>query len=348
MKQHEREFFVSSIRTGIHHIKEDGVRLKILTPTIDQEYDLNEIYQEAYSAALEDGILKQSEIHAWMLERGIWTEEDEQKVERATKDADNFKIQMYESRHQDDKREYLRKCLRAAEKFLANSNNEKGVYHTNTCEGLASIDRVLSYLKMCTFYKGQTEPYDFHGLKIETALSLYHNTILQESTIRELARTDPWRSTWTLNDAHASPLFSNTGRDLSINQKNLVVWSQMYDNIQESVECPTESVLSDDDLLDGWFILQRKKRVRESSETDFESSTNNEKIKNSSEVFLMAKNKKDIERINDMNGINGKMIKKDRNAQIKKEGSVSSEEFADEKLKIRQMSNESFKDKFRS
>ena len=44
--------------------------------------------------------------------------------------------------------------------------------------------------------------------------------------------------------------------------KNIVMWSQLYDNVQESMDAPTKDVIKDDDLLDGWLIVQGKKREK--------------------------------------------------------------------------------------
>ena len=41
-----------------------------------------------------------------------------------------------------------------------------------------------------------------------------------------------------------------TEGELTYNQKNLMIWSQMYDNIQETLDCPSKEVIEDDDILD--------------------------------------------------------------------------------------------------
>ena len=39
MKQHEREFFVYRIRSGKYFIDYNNIRLKIITPTIDEQFE---------------------------------------------------------------------------------------------------------------------------------------------------------------------------------------------------------------------------------------------------------------------------------------------------------------------
>ena len=123
------------------------------------------------------------------------------------------------------------------------------------------------------------------------------------------------------------------------------MWSRMYDNIQESTDCPSEDVIEDDDMLDGWFLIQQKKRDKEKAESDFDKM-NNSKLKNADDIFIMAGSQKDVEKIDSMNDTHGKMTKKERAASLRHKGSMEQHEFRDEKLKLRQQSNQQFKDKF--
>ena len=123
----------------------------------------------------------------------------------------------------------------------------------------------------------------------------------------------------------------------------------MYDNVQESMECPGEDVLEDDDLLDGWFILQKKKQERDKLVSEVDNMTQNEKISQSEEIFLFTDNKDEADRINQANSIQGQMIKKSRMAQLKAAGGeINEADFQDRQLELQRMSNEQFKSKFRS
>ena len=207
------------------------------------------------------------------------------------------------------------------------------------------LEKSFDFIKICTYYGG--EKYDFKGLSVEFVLHLFHDKILSEKQTREIARNDPWRSVWMLRDSNSYKLLANEGRELSVDQKNLLVWSRMYDNIQESMDCPDEDVIEDDDLLDGWFIVQRKKRESEKAESDFDNSTKNDKIKNSQEIFMVPSSQKEAEKIEALNNINAKMVKRQRIAVTKQQGGAKASEFPDAKLDMQQKSNQMFKDNFR-
>ena len=166
----------------------------------------------------------------------------------------------------------------------------------------------------------------------------WQNSFLSDNQVRELARNEPWKSLWIVRENSKSKLFNTSDdSDLTYNQKNLIVWSQMYDNIQESLDCPNKDVIEDDDMLDGWFIIQSKKRDQEKAEKELENNTQSDKIKNASEVFVIAdKNENDIDRINSMNNIHAQNIKQQRDAMIQKHGVVHQGNLPDERLR-RQM-----------
>ena len=132
-------------------------------------------------------------------------------------------------------------------------------------------------------------------------------------------------------------------RVLSTDQQGLIIWSNMYDNIQESLECPTEDVINDDDMLDGWFIIQRRKQESEKAKSELEQRTNNEKIANSDEILVMASNKKEANAVHNMNDINGDMIRKQRINTVKRKGKAVDLDFQDRKIEVSNQQREMFK-----
>jgi hypothetical protein len=345
MKHYERELFVSRVRSGVYFVEHDGIKLKIVTPTIEEELEMAEGYNLAYEDALAEDFMTEDQTLEWMKSRELWGDEDEERIEGLKKDMEKLRVEIFNNRNKEDLREHIRRYIREAEKQLAKQMDKKHSFSSNTCEGVAMLEKSFNFIKTCTYYGG--EKYDFKRLSVEFVLHLFHDKILSEKQIREIARNDPWRSVWMLRDSNSYKLFANEGRELSVDQKNLLVWSRMYDNIQESLECPDDDVVEDDDLLDGWFIVQRKKREAEKAESDFDNSTRNDKIRNSEEIFMVPSNKKEAEKIESLNDANSKMIKKQRIAMTKEKGEVKASEFNDAQLDLRMKSNQMFKDKFR-
>jgi len=344
MKQHEREYLISSLRSGAFHLNARGLKLRIYTPTIEEECEANQIYTSVYDDAFEDGVMNEEEMFEWLKEKGLWTEEDENKVKGLEKDIERLKIEIFNARNNEALREQIRKYIRAGEEQLIDTKQKKHVQDANTSEGLAAIEKVQWVIRHCTFLNN--EVYDFDTLSLDYITSCYQSCLLSESATRELARTEPWRSLWSVYEDTKHNLFIDNGRTLSVEQKNIVIWSHMYDNINESTECPNDDVINDNDMLDGWLIIQRKKREKDKSEQEFENSTASNKIRDASEVFIVTNSREDRERVESMNDLSGTMIKRQREALIRSQGNVQQGDFEDEKLKLRRASNTQYKDRF--
>jgi hypothetical protein len=341
MKQHEREFFIYRIRSGV--IIQDNITIN--PPTIKDKALSTEKYIAAYNEAISDGMMTEDEVDAWMISQGLWSEEEQQKLSQAEKDVEKLKIEMYNNHANDTFVDRIRKYLRAAETFRDKQYAAKSEYSQNTVEGIARSEEMISLLKSTTLIDNKPILLDNNPDIISTISYLYFQDILTEKQIRELARNNPWSSLWAIKDQVDIKLFDISGsQELTVNQHALLMWSQTYDNIQESVDCPTPEVIEDDDILDGWFLTQAKKRRQQKAENDFESNTKSDKIKGAGEVFVMSKGKKDDERINSMNSVHGQTIKKQRFSKIKKHGSAKQGDFADEKMKLQTMSNNKFRD----
>lgn len=347
MKQHEREYLVSKIRSGVYFINDNNITLKIVTPNICQEFEINQAYMDAYKKALNDNFMTFDDMLAWMDKKGLWTAEDEYDLDVVKKDIERLKIEIFNSKNDKRKRETIRAYIRAAEKHQQKLNQKKFSLYENSCESIASVEKTLTFLKLCTYVGGQIFP--LLDSQINDIMHLYYSEILEENQVREISRSEPWRSLWILNESRSFELFDNKlqNRELSIDQKNLLVWSKMYDNIQESPDCPSNEVIEDDDMLDGWFIIQKNKREKDKIDAEVEEFVKNEKIKNSNEVLIMAKDKESVQNIEKMNNMNAKVIKKQRSELLKKNNVINQADFQDEKLKISNQSAQMFKNNFR-
>lgn len=344
MNTYEREYFVSRLRSGIYFVKLDNIRIKILTPTIEDEFLSNEVFMESFDEARSDDILTHDEMLEWMKDRKLWTEEKEQKIEGCKKDIEKLKVEIFNARSKEKLRETIRLYIRAAEKGLAKLQAEKDDLFSKTCEGIALQDKTLFLFSKCCFVG--SEPLDMKNLDLTSLYYEYNSLQLTEKQIRELARNDPWRLCWYSKDY--SPLFANEkNRTLSNDQKGMIIWSTMYDNIQESMDCPTEEVINDDDMLDGWFILQRRKQKSEKAKSELENKTSNQKIANSDEIMIVTDSAREAENIHGMNSFGGEIIRQQRLNTVKKLGVATDLDFQDRKLEIQSTQNQMMKDKRR-
>jgi hypothetical protein len=348
MKQHEREFFIATIRSGKVFInnKSKNIKLVIHPPTIDQVAESCQIYNDSYEHGYVDGMMNEDEMLDWMINSGLWSKEDDEVMESTKKDIEKLKIEIFNARNDSNLKNRIRLYLRAAEKHLLKYISKRNLYHQNTLEGFASTEKLSWIIKNTTYHNNKL--YNFNELSLPYVFEEWQNSFLTESQSRELARSEPWKSLWVIKDSAKIKLFNNPkNTELGYNQKNLIIWSQMYDNIQESLDCPPKDIIEDDDMLDGWFIIQAKKRDKERAEQELNNSTSNEKIKNAAEVFVVTKDNNSASRINDMNSIHAQRIKKQRESIIKSKGLLNDHDLPDQRLNIQMQQNNQSIGKFK-
>jgi len=171
------------------------------------------------------------------------------------------------------------------------------------------------------------------------AVNLRSRLIFSDEVLRYLSRTDPWKTLWSIGKPNP---FDFNYTELSETQKLILVFSKMYENIQNSSNCPPDDVIDDDDALDGWLISQNRENEQQKMNEKVQSTLTS-KQQGSTEVFLPVKNVEEAKKIDNLNTKDVQMIKKQRQALIAKKGTVKEGEFLDAKLDQQVMSNQQFK-----
>jgi hypothetical protein len=221
---------------------------------------------------------------------------------------------------------------------------EKNEMFSKTCEGIATQEKTFALFSRCCF--DGSDLIDIEQVDLMSLYYKYNSALLGETHLRELARNEPWKLAWIMKD-HTTLFANDASRMLSQDQKGIVLWSNMYDNIQESPECPSDDVINDDDVLDGWFIIQRKKAASDRAKSAIEAKTNS-KIANSDEIMIMAGSRKEADAIHAQNSVHGEHIRKQRLAVVKAKGKAVDLDFPDRKLDVRAEHNRNFKEKGRN
>ena len=347
MKQYEREYFVSRVIAGyMRYPVNKYLTLLIHTPTHDQMYEANEVYLNSYKQSAVEGAMDDEEVFELMLQKNLWSDEQQEMLDQLPKDVEEWKVQIFENFVDSEQKEMIRKYLRRAEEVFGKVHSERHAFDHMTCNGVAANSKWNWIIENCTT-DTQRNPYTWKDIGISSALSYYQRNLLDDGEIRSLARNEPWKTHWIVNKGQDS-LFLNSDKELTSEQRGIFIWSKMYDSISESIEAPSENIINDDDALDGWLITQRRKRDTEKNEKEVQGKIANDKIANSSEVFVMAKTKEDASKVDDVNTFTAKKIKDSRTNYIHTKGSeVKQGEFKDVKMSINQQSNSQFKDTIR-
>lgn len=298
MDSHERDFFIYQMLSGQMRLKTpDGIVI-VKDPSDEIRYMAAEIYREA----LNNDLYEEKEILAILYHYGIWDDEKEEEYLDSPKKTDNLKVGIYKN-PQDKK---LRRSLRQEEEKIIELINIRHSWDLYTKQGYATFIKNQYILENTAFLNGR--PYD----KIHLLSSFLSKNTPTDKQIRELARTEPWVT-----------LFEMGKRSDNDVGKRLYVYTKMYQNIREHTECPSEDIINDDDALDGWMILQKRKKEKERNLNEIDKKLG--KNANKSQVFLPASNNtegkavfRDIKEVNKINDLNDESAKSKKKNLLKK------------------------------
>ena len=97
MENHEREYFVSQIIYGAKMMDFRDKTLIVQPPTMEQNYVANRVFKKVYDEALLSGIYTRNEMLEIMIEQGVWSQEEEDQIEKNKKTIEDIKLQIYKS-----------------------------------------------------------------------------------------------------------------------------------------------------------------------------------------------------------------------------------------------------------
>jgi hypothetical protein len=349
MKAAEREQIIHRIISGCIrcHLYDYSLTLLLKSPTRLQRYIAEEIYAETLMRAELEGCYTQEQYISILKEKDIWNDTKEDKLQGFAKQIENLKFTLYNSVFKSRQRDAARKALKIIREEQIQLNIQLYEYEYLTAIGVASMAKAR-YIITSSLYRldgtklfNENEPWSVPNNLIEAVALIINKNKLTEAQIREISRTDPWRTIWMGKKAESS-VFGVPAVDLTEEQRLLSIWSGVYDNVYEHPESPSEEVINEDDMLDGWMIHQKRKRESEKAGQDGDSLIQNEKIRNADEILIPVDTAEDARKVNALNDAHASMVKRKREALIKNKGSIDETHMPDSQLKIRQEMNRQF------
>lgn len=299
---------------GRLRIKLGDLVLFVRDPTDDILEESYEVYDTAYKKAYFNNILVQQELRDILYDHGLWNPADDKKIKTIDKEINDLKVEAFKSVFDRNKLQAIKARLRFKERAKAEIISRNESLNHVACEGAASFARNVWIIQECTFNKDGTK-YDWRNCSVSEVMGIVNNKRVSSEEFRTIARNEPWRSMWSISKS-AGNLFGKSCINLSANQSQLCIYSMMYDNVYENPDRPNDKVIEDDDCLDGWFEVQKRKYEKEKKQKEVDALTSNPKIANSQEVFVMASNQEMANDIYDLNDPVARSTIRNRNAQI--------------------------------
>lgn len=338
--QKRKDIILHTLLTGKLRIKVGSRYYYLIHPSQDIRI-LALIEQEnlLYKLRFEPWLNEQS-MEALLISRGIITSGTEQQLSSLSKRLEDLKVDLYNSKFKAANELKIRKEINLVREKMSEIERKKNSLYYMTIEGYAARQKLMIILggTLHCEISGRLVYPNMENLDYTFLDTVAQQKSLNEPTdteIREVARTNPWRALWSFGKPN--PLNRDV-LDLSEHQQALYMYSHLYDNIRESIDCPTDSIINDDDLCDGWLIVQSRKAEKEREEKQNEQMLGSAKAKNSNsqELFIPASTPEQIKAVQSMNSVGSKIVLAQRKKVIEAKGEAHDIDFMDTKLKVQQ------------
>ena len=340
METYEKERIINRIISGTIRIPPYIIR----KPSRDQLYIAGEIFHKVFQNAAKKGLFTEEELLEFMYTNELWTQEDQTNFERIPKDIDDFKLKLFQANFNERDRKTLRGALAEARKLQRKLMEKRHSYSHFSRLGLA-LSAKSKYILAVSIYKGNKPIFSdeaaylvYRGNLIEKIMNKVNSVKCDDGEYRELARTDPWRSIWGSRKCEGQ-LFGCASVDYTDEQKTICGWSELYDSVYNHPECPSDEIVADDDMLDGFLISEKKKRDERQVKKQGNEAIS-EEVGKCGQIFIPVSSAKDAEKVDQLNDPRARAIKKQRMGLIMKDGKAINElDFPDQQMNISMAKN---------
>lgn len=271
----------------------------------------------------EDGLEK------YMVSLGVWNSDMSMFLKNAPKQIEELKLSMYNNRFNSKYISRLKNQLSVIRDRFSKISEIRSNYFAHTLEGYAESLK-YEYIILNTLYNGDKQAFNLnkstsvsHDL-FSGLLREINSNVITIAQYREIARSDLWRSYWSLSN---KKVFASASSEWTDEQRTLAGYSSMYDSVFDHPEKPQQNVIDDDDLLDGWMILQQRNAEKNKQQQEIINS--NSKLGKAQEVFVFTDSKEGVEQILDMNSSEAKATIKERSNIINKNNTLDHSKLPD-------------------
>ena len=338
MSSQNLSLLISRICSKKLYFSYDQIDYVLYSPDIEIRYEADIYYEQ---------VLEQNKYEEWILQENIirflnyievWNNEQENNLNTLSKEIDNAKIELFEQRLQTSKLKTIRKKIKTKKNIQEKLLSIKSSMDYLTLEHFCNTRKNEFIIAKTLKYRDSNKPVckDLNSFNHKTFLDLANcvaDNFISVTKYKQIAKSEVWRSIWNSGKPN---VFEGSSSDFSDEQKTLVGLSNMYDRVYEHPESPSQEVIDDDDMLDGWMLYQKNKSEKEQKQKGAESLVN--KHKNAKEIFAMS-NKEDAKNINELNSRESLNIKKQRSKLVNSQGEVNEFDLPDVKNSIRNKEN---------
>ena len=337
--------YLSRILSGTYIFEYGQNIYKLIYPNVETKYRAEIYAQQEYEKNKFNDWINENEVQNILINLGLWSHSQDQEFKNIQEKIENTKVELYNNFLNPKKIKSLKKSLRTYQTIEYKLNYNKHYLDSFTHKGYVN-ELKNQYLLINSLYLDDGSKV-FNNKNVDYyLLNNLANFIGQNqiniSDFRTIARHEQWRNYWIANKNN---IFNSAVADWTDEQRTLVVFTKMYDSAYENPNCPPDSVIQDDDIFDGWLIIQRKESEKNKEKQRAEQFIKDKKLGNAKEVFVMADSKEEAQSIYKLNNASSMHIIKERNNIIKHKKELKESELPDVQRDLQVQSNQQFKNR---
>ena len=352
MDQSKKISAINRICTGKVYLNIDGKLYSISNPNKDQKALAEMVYLETLNDSRFSDLITREQADQRLAERGIWLPHNNEELEKLNDYLESQKIELYENLYNDRKKRQLRSKIKSIKNGINKSIIKKFSLDHMTLEAHAENCRSDFLKAICIRSATNEQIYSYNNWEIndnyilQRFLSFIERNVLSAEDYRDICRTEPFRSSWSISKTSC---FGVCPSEFSNDQKNLIMYSRMYDNVYENPERPSDEVIEDDDMLDGWFAKLRRDAEQERKQREVDAILNKKGVgkDGKGEMFVVSNSAEEANKIRGLNNINQRMKMRQREAAVQQKGSVEEQNLPDVKLELRSEAMKQMADRFK-
>ena len=327
-----------------------GHTYKVCNPTVSSKLLSCQIYDDALYSAKYNGWLTDRDIKAILVSNEFVTADIDKNFPEIERRIEDLKISLYEAALKPEEKAKVKKQLDAVKAKYDKLYNYRHMYDGMTAEGYAAGLK-SQYLILAGTYDERGKcladiSEDIDYIFLDSLIRDFNVKRISQADFKVVARMEAWRSYWAIGK---NRVFGKPTLELSEEQKYLILTTRMYDSAYEHPECPTDDIFEDDDMFDGWMLLQKRKREHSRKESVGDDMLKG-RHENAHEVYIPVSSAEAAKKIDDLNSLESKISKRQREsflAQQKVGSKVTQSSLPDKKFEIQQEAQRQFREKLK-
>jgi hypothetical protein len=271
----EVEDYLLRIFTGIEYVTIQDKFLVFKHPTNEIKQRVNLKYKQAYDKAIKYGMLPKEDLQKLIKEKKLFTDEDERAIKKLQDQLEAQGVLLSKTtRIRANQDRILGVMERLKTEILKIESKRQSTMYLSA-ENKADEERTFCICRECV-YKEDGSLYwsSYEDALNETALGFKDSVLLKfimfyggirTPIIREVSRHNLWRIRYINSQKTSETLFGVPTSEYSVDQLNLVYWSNFYQNVYEMLpeDRPSDTIIEDDNALDAYLKAYYEERNRE-------------------------------------------------------------------------------------